>query len=58
MKSLILYDSIGGNTDKIAQRINDTLNGKISEVDFIKIASKTDVDFFAYDLVFFRFSRH
>jgi hypothetical protein len=52
MKSLILYDSIGGNTDKVAQRINDTLNGKISEVDFIKIASKTDVDFFAYDLIF------
>jgi flavodoxin len=52
MKSLILYDSIGGNTDKVAQRICDTLNSAINEVDFIKITSKIDVDFFGYDLIF------
>ena len=52
MKSLILYDSIGGNTDKVAQRIKDTLNDAVSEVDFLKITSKTDVDFLAYDLIF------
>ena len=52
MKSLILYDSIGGNTEKVAQRIYDTLKGATNEVDFIKFTSKTGVDFFEYDLIF------
>ena len=52
MKSLILYDSIGGNTEKVAQRIFDTLKGATNEVDFIKFTSKIGVDFFEYDLIF------
>ena len=52
MKSLILYDSIGGNTEKVAQRIYDTLKGSTNEIDFIKFTSKIDVDFFEYDLIF------
>jgi len=52
MKSLILYDSIGGNTEKVAQRIYDTLKDVINEVHFIKFTSKVDVDFLEYDLIF------
>jgi len=52
MKSLILYDSIGGNTEKVAKRIHKTLKGTMPEVDFIKFTSKIDVDFFDYDLIF------
>jgi hypothetical protein len=52
MKSLILYDSIGGNTEKVAQRIYNTLNGITDEVHFIKFTSKIAVDFFEYDLIF------
>ncbi|MBW1804700.1 MAG: flavodoxin [Deltaproteobacteria bacterium] len=52
MKSLILYDSIGGNTEKVAQRIYDTLKGTTNEVHFIKFTSKIDVDFLEYDLIF------
>jgi len=52
MKTLILYDSIGGNTEKVAQRIYDTLKGATHEVHFIKFTSKIDVDFFEYDLIF------
>jgi len=52
MKSLILYDSIGGNTEKVAQQIYDTLKETNSDIDFIKFASDVDVDFFEYDLIF------
>ncbi len=51
MKSLILYDSIGGNTEKVAKRIYDTLKDATNEVDFIKFSSEVDVDFFEYDLI-------
>lgn len=52
MKSLILYDSIGGNTEKVAQRIYDTLKNVTREVQFIKFTPDIDVDFFEYDLIF------
>jgi hypothetical protein len=52
MKSLILYDSIGGNTEKVAQRIYNTLKDTTHEVDFLKFSPKIDVEFFDYDLVF------
>jgi len=52
MKGLILYDSIGGNTEKVAQRIHDTLKGLVNKIDFIKFTPRVDVDFFRYDLIF------
>ncbi len=52
MKSLILYDSIGGNTEKVAKCIYDTLKGSTNKIDFMKFSSDIDVDLFEYDLVF------
>jgi hypothetical protein len=52
MKSLILYDSIGGNTEKVAKRIYDTLKGATNEIDFMKVTTDLDTDFFEYDLIF------
>jgi len=52
MKSVILYDSVGGNTEKVAQRIYASLQDAAMGVDIIKFTPKVDVDFFDYDLVF------
>ncbi len=52
MNSLILYDSMGGNTEKVAHRIYDTTKGAVSKVNLLKVTPETDVDFFEYDLVF------
>jgi hypothetical protein len=52
MNSLILYDSMGGNTEKVAHRIYDTIKSAIGEVDLLKVTPETDVDFFEYDLIF------
>lgn len=52
MKSLILYDSLGKNTEKIAQQINDTLEDLNNNVDCIKVSPEMDIDFFEYDHVF------
>ena len=52
MNSLILYDSMGGNTEKVAHRIYDTIKSAIGEVDLLKVTPETNVDFFEYDLIF------
>jgi hypothetical protein len=52
MKSLVFYDSVGGNTEKVAQRMYETLNKLGNETDFIKLTPETEIDFFKYDLVF------
>jgi hypothetical protein len=52
MKSLILFDSIGGNTEKVAQRIYNTLKDLTQEVDFCQLSSKIDLEFLDYDLIF------
>ncbi len=52
MKSLILYDSLGRNTEKVAWQINDTLKGLNNNVDCIKVQPEIDINFFEYDLVF------
>jgi len=52
MKILILYDSIGGNTEKIAKRIYDTLKATTDEIDFMNFTSEIDTDFFEYNLIF------
>ena len=52
MKSLILYDSLGGNTEKVAQQISDALKESGHEVVLTKLKAGIDLDFFDYDLVF------
>ena len=52
MKTLVLYDSLGGNTKKVADTIYQTLNNHYEEVDFIKVSTDLEIDFFDYDLVF------
>jgi hypothetical protein len=52
MKTLVFYDSIGGNTEKVAQRMYDTLNKRGIETDLIKLRPEIEIDFFKYDLVF------
>jgi len=52
MKSLILYDSIGGNTEKVAKRIHDTIKTATDEIVFMKFTPDIDVDLFEYDLIF------
>ena len=52
VKSLVLYSSITGNTEKVAKRIAEVLKQKQYDVAFIKVDEITNIDLLAYDLVF------
>jgi flavodoxin len=52
MKALVLYDSLGGNTEKVAKQIHDTLVDNAVESELVKVEKDTDLDLYAYDLLF------
>ena len=52
MKSLVLYDSQGGNTEKVATHVHGSLKESGVESVLIKIASELEIDFYEYDLIF------
>ena len=52
MKALVLYDSLGGNTEKVAARIHQTLEQGGMETRIVKVAPDTDLDLYDYDLIF------
>ena len=52
MKTLVLYDSITGNTEKIADTIYKTLKENRVETDLLRPEMFGDTDFFEYDIVF------
>ena len=52
MKSLVLYSSVTGNTEKVAQRIAKALRKGGHDAVFVKANEKTNVDLLMYDLVF------
>ena len=52
MKSLVLYSSVTGNTEKVAKRIADVLRRNEQDVELVEVDEKTDVDLLEYDLVF------
>ncbi len=51
MNSLILYDSMGGNTAKVADTIERALS-KSMVCQMVKVEKELDIDIFNYDLVF------
>jgi flavodoxin len=52
MKSLILYDSLGGNTERAANTIYETSKQELTSSNLIKVSKETKLDFLDYDLVF------
>jgi menaquinone-dependent protoporphyrinogen IX oxidase len=53
MKTLVLYDSMGGNTEKVAKKIHTVVNecGAVSTL--VKLgANNTELNFYDYDLIF------
>jgi hypothetical protein len=52
MRAVVVYDSLGGNTEKVAQRIHGALIRGGIQSELIKVGKDTDVEFFDYDLVF------
>ncbi len=52
MNSLVLFDSLGGNTEKVANRIHETANKELAPSRIVKIDKETELDFFDYDLIF------
>lgn len=52
MKSLILYDSMGGNTEKVAKKIYEVVRDSRIDATLIKLDANTKLDFYDYDLVF------
>jgi len=53
MKALVLYDSLGGNTEKVAKRIHDTLveNDVDSRLFKVKRDEDRDLDLYEYDIL-------
>ena len=51
MKALVLFDTMSGNTEKVAKTIYDTLKNEIS-THLVKLDKETIIDFYDYDLVF------
>jgi len=52
MKALVLYDSLGGNTEKVADMIHTTLRQVGVESELIKVSTDIDRDLYDYDLLF------
>jgi hypothetical protein len=52
VKALILYDSLGGNTEKVANTIHKTLVDEKIDAALIKVAAGFDIDLYDYDLIF------
>ena len=52
MKALVIYDSLSGNTEKVAGRIYETLRNVLSSVYIVKITNKINLDLLGYDLIF------
>ncbi len=52
MKAVVIYDSLGGNTEKAAVRIHHALMAGQLDVDLIKVNDETEIDFYHYDLIF------
>ena len=47
-----MCDSLGGNTEKAAERIHSTLAQGGVESEFVKVSEDTDLDLYDYDLLF------
>ena len=52
MKALVVYDSLGGNTEKVARRIYSSVSKQKIECDIVKVDRDTVVDIFDYSVVF------
>lgn len=52
MKTLVLFDSMGGNTQKVADRIQRIAESTGLESTILKLEEDLDLDFYDYDLVF------
>jgi menaquinone-dependent protoporphyrinogen IX oxidase len=52
MKTLVLYDSMGGNTEKVAKKIHQVTSESGAVSTLIKLDESTELDFYDYDLVF------
>ncbi len=52
MKSLVLFDSLGGNTEKVATTICKALDNEEILAHMMKVDKETHLDFHEYDLVF------
>ena len=51
MRVLVLYDSLGGNTEKVAKRIHKVIVQANIDTTLLKIDSLTEVDFNSFDLI-------
>jgi len=52
MKSLVLYDSKGGNTALVAETIERSLAAKAMTPHLVKVEKELMIDLFDYDLIF------
>ena len=58
MKSIIIYWSKTGNTEKVAKAIQEGLKETGSNASLLRVENAEDVDFYDYDLACFGFPSH
>nr|WP_320193163.1 flavodoxin [uncultured Desulfobacter sp.] len=51
MDALVVYDSLSGNTEKVAQRIYET-SAKLLPSQIVRVNKDTDIDLLDHDLIF------
>ncbi len=51
MKTLVFYDSLGGNTEHVAKTIHETVAASWGNADIVKVRKETAVNFTDYDLI-------
>ena len=52
MKAIVFYDSMGGNTRKLAEKILEVIRKNGLACDMVKLEEDTELDFLDYDVVF------
>ena len=52
MKAIIFYDSLGGNTEKVARTIFETTKKQLPATEIVKVNKNTECNFLDYDLIF------
>ena len=51
-RALVLYSSVTGNTEKVAERIAETLRKERCDVSLVRVDEETSIDLLEFDLVF------
>ncbi len=52
MRTLVIYDTMGGNTEKVAQKINSVIMDYWGNSELVKVIPDKKIEFYNYDIIF------